>query len=129
MEFFQSIALYSPFGLLILRLALGIIFLYHGWMKFGMWKMQPSEQMPSSMLTIMKTLSIVETVVGMALILGVYVQIAAIVPAVIMLGAIYFKIFKWGKKFAGDGGWELDFILLAASIAIILSGSSAFSLL
>ncbi|MBI4250521.1 DoxX family protein [Candidatus Uhrbacteria bacterium] len=105
----------------ILRIAVGIIFLVHGKQKMAMWKMQPSEQMPAQMLNMMKMLSVVEPVAGVLLILGVLPLVGAAAVAIIMVGATYFKIAKWGKKFTGDGGWELDFILFAASIAIILS--------
>jgi len=105
----------------ILRIAVGIIFLVHGKQKMSMWKMQPSEQMPAQMLNMMKMLSVAEPIAGALLVLGVYPLIGAAIIAIIMVGATYFKIAKWGKKFTGDGGWELDFILFAASIAIILS--------
>lgn len=128
MEFLSSLLQYSDTGLTLLRLAVGIIFLTHGLMKLGMWKMASSPQMPGSLLTLMRILSIVEPVGGVALILGVFTQIVGIAFVVVMLGAIYHKMFKWGKKFTGDGGWELDFILLAASLALILGGGGAWSL-
>ncbi len=128
MEFFSSLLEYNEVGLTLLRLAVGIIFLTHGLMKLGMWKMTASPQMPGSMLAIMRTLSIVEPVGGVALMLGVFTQIVSMIFVVVMLGAIYFKISKWGKKFTGDGGWELDFILLAANLALILGGGGAWGL-
>ncbi|MBI4272248.1 DoxX family protein [Candidatus Uhrbacteria bacterium] len=128
MEFFASLLQYNDLGLAFVRIVVGIIFLKHGKMKFGMWKMQASEQMPMQMLNIMRVLSIVESVAGLALILGLFVQLAAVTLGIIMLGAIYFKVFKWKKTFAGDGGWEFDLILLAANLALILSGPGAWSL-
>ncbi|MBI2483625.1 DoxX family protein [Candidatus Uhrbacteria bacterium] len=129
MEALIVLQAYAPYGLTILRISLGTIFLVHGWQKFAMWNMKPSEQMPSSMLSMMKTLSIVETIAGFALIFGVFAQIAAVITCIIMIGAIYFKTQKWGKKFTGDGGWEFDVILLAASITVLLTGPGAIALL
>ncbi len=127
MDFFNSLLGYSDYGVALLRIALGIVFLKHGMMKFGLWNMRPSDQMPAQMLNIMRILSIVEPIAGFAIVFGVFTQFAAIALAVVMIGAMYFKIFKWKKPFAGDGGWEFDFILLAVTLALIFSGGGAWS--
>ena len=126
MIFPQSLE-FSDFGLLLLRLAVGLIFLIHGTKKLGMWKMKPSPEMPSNMLNIMRALSVVEPLAGAALILGVFTQLAAIVLALVMAGALYFKIVVWKKKFAEPGGWEIDFMLLMVNLSIIFIGGGAIS--
>ncbi len=128
MEFFQSLYQYGDVGMLLLRLTVGIIFIKHGMMKIAMWKMQPSEQMPAQMLNLMRGLSIVESVAGLAMIIGLFTQLVAVVLGIVMLGAMYYKIFKWGKKFTGDGGWEFDLILLVASLALVLSNGGKWAL-
>ena len=126
MNFFQ-LSEFSDYGLLLLRLAVGLIFLIHGAKKLGMWKMKPSPEMPSTMLNIMRGLSVIESLSAIALILGVYAQVAALILALVMLGAIYFKVFVWKKKFADNAGWEFDFMLLAANLAIIFAGGGAIA--
>ena len=39
-----------------------------------------------------------------------------------MLGAIYFKIFKWKMPFTSQTstGWEFDLVLLAAGLVILV---------
>ena len=128
MEFLSSFLQYNDVALALLRFSFGIIFLKHGMMKLGMWKMQASEQMPAQMLNIMRALSIIEPVAGLAMIAGLFAQFAAVVLGIVMLGAMYYKIFKWKKTFAGDGGWEFDLILLAANIALIFGSGGAWSL-
>lgn len=119
-------------GALVLRVVIGAIFIIHGKAKIGMWKASPSEQMPASMLNIMKALSVVETLGGILLILGfwgqasllgVLSQLSAIALAVVMLGAIYFKIKKWNTPFTTQSstGWEFDLVLLAGLVSLFLS--------
>jgi len=45
-----------------------------------------------------------------------------------MLGAIRLKAGQMKKRFTGDGGWELDFIILVAALAMIVLGAGRFSL-
>lgn len=107
-------------GLFILRLAVGIIFIKHGWPK-----MKNPEGVASSMgwkSWRVAFLGFVECLSGLALILGFQVQIAALLLSIVMLGAIYYKIFKWHAPFSGNGGWEFDLILLASNVAIFLIG-------
>lgn len=121
---------YADFGLFILRVAVGIIFIYHGVLKVGMWSAVPNEQLSASMLAIVKFLSIVEPLGGLGLIFGVLAQYAALGFVMIMLGAIFLKIFvmKVGFSSFTGSGWEFDLILLAASLYIFLVGSGSYSL-
>jgi len=111
----------NDLSIFLLRAAVGLIFLIHGTQKWKMWKMQPSEQMPAKMISMMKMLSVAEPLAGLLLISGIFIQWAAIALAVIMIGAIYFKVLVWKKKFTEVGGWEFDLLLLIASLAILFS--------
>lgn len=77
--------------------------------------------MPASMIFL---LGIVESFSGVVLIVGVWVQFAALVLALVMVGAMYKKIVTWHVPFFAHNttGWEFDAMLLAASIAILLTG-------
>ncbi len=59
---------------------------------------------------------------------GFLAQPAAVGLAIIMLGAMNLKKNVWKKKFIGDGGWELDFMIFAACIMLLISGAGAFAL-
>lgn len=130
MSLLLSLHTYSDWGLLALRLALAATFWVHGRSKMKMWKMQPSEQMPASMINQMKLLSICEPLGALAMVSGFLVQPAALGFAIIMVGAIYMKVAKWKIPFKVDNsnGWEFDLLILAASLLILFAGAGALSL-
>ena len=110
-----------------LRLALGIVFLAHGPTKtIGSAEKAKGIGMSASMFWLV---GMMETLGALSMVLGIRPDIGAILIIAVMLGAIYFKTQKWGKKFTGDGGWELDFILIAAALAVLLTGPTGFSIL
>ena len=118
----------DSWALLLLRAGVATSFLVHGWQKRSMWKMQPSETMPAGLLRIIKLLSIVEPLGAAAMIAGFLTQPAAAGFAIIMVGAIRLKAMQMKKKFVAEGGWELDFILLAAATALFILGAGQFSI-
>ena len=128
MSFFASLQQHSDLGLLILRFGVGASFLVHGLSKRAMWKMQPSEQMPKSMISILRLLSICEPLGAIAMFVGGLAQLDAACFAIIMLGAIHFKKNVWKKKYAENGGWELDVVLFCASVALFFLGAGAYSI-
>lgn len=126
MNILYGLQWYGDIGLLALRIAVGAIFLKHGLSKRGMWKMQPSAEMPTGMIRIMRVLSIVEPIAGTLVLAGLFTQIAAAALSIVMLGALYFKIFVWKNKFIN--GWELDQLILASNIALITLGGGLWSI-
>lgn len=128
MGFFSHLHHLGSWGLLLLRLGVGVTFLVHGIQKRAMWKMQPSAQMPASLLSILRLLSIAEPLGGLAVITGLLTQLAALGFVIVMLGAINLKARQLHKAFTGDGGWELDYVLLSAAIALVFLGAGGISL-
>ena len=118
---------FTEWGILSVRVGVGVVFLLHGMSKRKFWKMQPSEQLSSGMLSIMKLLSVVEPLGGVAVLIGFLTQWASLGLAIIMGGAIQLKAGKMHKKFTDQNGWGYDFILLAAAIALMLFGSGSFA--
>lgn len=108
--------------LFLLRLVMGAIFLAHGTAKFKGWSAPAEGLMP----WIMRILSIVEPLAGLVLVLGLFVPIASMVVAVIMVGAIYAKITQFGAPFAG--GWSYDLLILASALVLASHGGGAYSL-
>ncbi len=79
------------------------------------------------MVWILRLLSFVEPLGGIAVLIGFLTQWASLGLAIIMGGAIRLKAGKMHKKFTDQNGWGYDFILLAASIALILFGSGSLA--
>lgn len=91
--------------------------------------MQPSEQLPASMLQIGRILSITEPLGAIAMTFGFLTQIAAVGFSIIMVGAIASKRKTKTPFWAQDKtGWELDFIILAANIALFFLGAGQISI-
>ena len=129
MEFLTPLLAYESAGLFVLRLVVAIVFIYHGWPKIkGYKKMASGMGMPAAAVLI---LGLVETLSGLALLLGVYTQLAALLLIIIMLGAIKMKMFKWNIPFSGGNstGWEYELILLAANAAILFGGGGSIKIM
>ncbi len=117
-------------GLLILRVVLGIIMMYHGWPKLtnlggviegfsGMGIPLPAVAAVFSMVA--------EFFGGLLLLVGVLTDVAGLMIAVDMLGAIVFVHAKNG--FAVDkGGIEWPLALCAMALGIALSGPGRYAL-
>ena len=116
---FEQLTQYNDIGLFVLRLAVAVIFLYHAVPKL-------KNKMGNSFLI----LGIVESVAGIALALGFYIQLAALLLAIVMIGAIWMKITKWRVPFSAmdQTGWGFDLILLAANIVILVNGGGAIGI-
>jgi uncharacterized membrane protein YphA (DoxX/SURF4 family) len=120
---------YGDLSFLFLRLVIAAIFIYHALPKLksaGM--MSRAMGAPPSMIF---TLGAVEFVSSLAMIFGFYIQFAALLLAVVMIGAIYFKITQWHMPFMAmdKTGWEFDLILLAANLFILVNGGGAIGLI
>jgi len=130
MAFFASLHHFSDVALLVLRVALGAVFLRHGLGKRKLWSVQPSAQMPADMLRNLRILSIAEPAGALGLIFGFLTQLAALGLVIAMLGALQFLITKVHRKFTGDNaaGWEFEFMLLIVALALAILGGGKFAL-
>lgn len=122
----MELSMYGDLGLLIIRLALGAVFLAHGPAKLMDTKGTAKGTGLSKNMVML--VGIAETFAAAAMITGLWTNLAALIIIVVMAGAIYFKTQKWGKKFTGENGWELDFTVMAAAIAVLLVGTGSYGL-
>src|SRR3989338_7994420 len=115
---FESLSQYSQTVFWILQAVVGIIFIVHGMPKLKNPGMVASVYGAPAFVGSLH--GAVEIAAGLALIASQFVQIAAVVVVIVMLGAIYFKIFKWKMPFTSQTstGWEFDLVLLAAGLVI-----------
>ncbi len=114
---------------LLLRIALGSLFIVHGYSKLGAaQRKQGAEWMKSMGLPAGFILfgGIVEFFGGIALLLGILTQIIAVLFSLWMLSTTWLATSKMKKKYMG--GYELDFTLLIASLALAAIGGGTFSI-
>lgn len=72
----------------------------------------------------------VEFIAGLALLLGIWPQVAALALMLLMLGTMRMHIFKWRSPYwANKGGWEYDLMLFAMAAVIVVFGGGQLSLL
>ncbi len=116
------------------RIVLGGIFVDAGFGKWnrgisgtGDWFAGLGIPFPQAQARLIATL---ELVGGVLLILGLFTHWVAIPLAVNMLVATYISKFKLGLPFQGGEiqGYELNVLLLAGAVTLVLSGAGPFSL-
>ena len=129
----------SDWGLLVLRLGLGAVFLVHGWAKLN-----PKGPMggPAGFIGFLKQLGVplpsffgwvvilLETAGAVLLILGLGTRLLAAGLVVDMIVAIT-RVKRGMAKVAfmdPKGGWELDFALLAQALALVFTGAGGLAL-
>jgi len=116
-------------GLTLLRVVVGVIFIMHGWQKLSMGFQNVaaflgSLGIPLSTLAAV-LLTIVELLGGVALILGVFTRYLASLLAIDMLVALILVHIKGG--FFAPKGVEFPLLLLTANLNLLLAGAGALS--
>jgi putative oxidoreductase len=119
---------YADWGILLLRVIFGLIFLAHGLAKiknlratqewFGSIGFRPGKFWGT-------LVALTETAGGFLVILGLLTQVAAAFLAIVMLVALGWKI-KNGQKLIS--GYEFDLILLAVALAFFTNSGGLYSL-
>ncbi len=122
----------APYAALMLRLALGVLFLAHAGLKLIVFTPSGTAQFFGS-LGLPPALAYVtiawELVGAAALILGVWPRVAAIGLIPILLGAIFTVHGPAGFFFTSpNGGWEFPALWIVGLIAVATIGDGAFAL-
>ncbi|MEN4928236.1 DoxX family protein [Erwinia billingiae] len=122
----------TPYAALLMRLSLGILFLAHFGLKFfvftpaGTAKFFASLGLPGGLAYL--TMAI-ELIGAIALILGIYTRIVAVVLIPVLLGAIVTVHGPAGFFFTNpNGGWEFPAFWIVGLIVLALTGDGKFAL-
>ncbi|MFZ2151840.1 MAG: DoxX family protein [Minisyncoccia bacterium] len=117
----------KSFALLLVRVALASVFIFHGWTKI---------QGMEGTIAFFGTLGFapfwayvvawVEFIGGILMLAGVWVREVGVLFTVIMIVAIY--AVHWGKGFNLAGGYEFQFVLLLSSLAMVFGGAGKYAL-
>lgn len=121
---------FSDLALLLMRLLVGLIFVWSGWShaKDPVARAKSIGQSPG----FTRFLGLAEVAGGLGVALGVLTQLAALGLILVMLGAIGKKMFTWKTGFWGErgtGGWHYDLMLVAMSLVIATTGGGRYVLL
>ncbi len=108
LSIFPSLLVFQIFSPLLLRLTLGIIFTYWAYKRFR------SHDEKNDI-----ALGVLELVIGIMFILGLYTQVAALISLIIFLVYIIYKIKN--HQFLTDGV-NYYLILLIISLSLLLTG-------
>ena len=120
---------FSDIALLLMRLMVGLIFFTSGWKHVS----NPEERSAQIEMSIgfTRILGISECAGALGVTFGVLTQFAALGLILIMLGAIYKKIFRWRMSFwgkQGTDGWSYDTIMILMNLVIATTAGGRFVL-
>ena len=118
---FPQLALLTDLGLLLLRLMVAIVFVSSGWSHISKAEERSKSIGMSKGVTIF--LGAAELAGGLGVAFGVLTQLAAIGLILVMLGAVYKKMFEWKTGFWGKegGGWHYDLMFIVMNLVILFT--------
>lgn len=128
LSIFPDLLAFKLFAPLVLRLVLGVIFIVHGYPKLfkdfaGTVGWFDSVGIKPAKFWVL-VVGIVEFFGGIALIVGFATQLAALLIAINMLGAIFLVKRKMGLV----NGYEFDLALLAMAVSLVFLGAGFYAI-
>ncbi|GAA0957724.1 DoxX family protein [Frigoribacterium faeni] len=116
----------ASLGLLVLRVALGVTFVAHGWQKIVLQGIPATQEGFAGMGVPLAdvaapTIAWLEIVAGIALVVGLASRVAAGLLAATSLVAL-FLVHAGNGFFSAEGGYEFVLVLAAAGVALVLTG-------
>ncbi|NQU62053.1 MAG: DoxX family protein [Rhodospirillales bacterium] len=121
----------APYGALLLRVTLGVMFIFHSlYLKVFVFTVPGTVQFFESLgLPGFSAYLVIGTEIigGVALILGIYTRLAAVVLVPVLLGALWVHSGNGWLFSAKGGGWEYPAFLVVASIVQALLGGGALT--
>ncbi|MFA6295456.1 MAG: hypothetical protein WC666_03460 [Candidatus Paceibacterota bacterium] len=112
LSLFPSLFTYEQFGPFIIRIALGLTFLYFGYRRIK------EQTQPRNARVI--AYGIVETIVGILTIIGLYTQLATLIIVLILLIKLVYKIKN--REFLTNG-INYYLLLLAMALSLLVTGA------
>jgi putative oxidoreductase len=122
----------ANWGALLMRVPLGLAFTAHGWGKlfkqggiegFAKWLSSLGAE-PAYFLSLLAGLS--EAIGGMLIVIGLLVRFTAFTHVILMITAI--SLAHLGQPLFGQGSFELQILMLAASFMLLIQGGGKWSL-
>jgi putative oxidoreductase len=126
---FPQLTQFADFGLLALRLMVGLVFITSGWSHVTKSDERSKNIGMSKGFTIF--LGVAEMAGALGVAFGVFTQLSAIGLILVMLGAIQKKIFVWHSGFWGEKtyGWHYDLMLVMMNRVILFTNGGRLVLM
>ncbi|MCB4767573.1 DoxX family protein [Ancylobacter sp. Lp-2] len=121
----------APYGVFILRVALGLMWISHALMKYVVFTVAgfagylDSLGMPGALAG---PVILAELIGGVLIVAGLYARHVALVMIPVMVGAMSAHLGNGWLFSVPGGGWEYPAFLIATSFALWLLGDGAFAL-
>lgn len=121
-------AFLSSYALLLLRIIIAIVFFSSG--KSHVQDPKGRGESIGMSPAVTAILGASEMAAAVSLALGIFIQASAAILILVMLGAIYKKIFVWKTGFYADEGfgWHYDLLLLAGCFVILCTNGGEYVL-
>ena len=126
-----SSSLYAPYGVTLLRVSLGVMWVAHALLKLLVFSLPGTAQFFASIGLpgfLAYPVFAVELIGGLALMLGIYARQTALVLVPVMAVAAWVHVPNGWVHTSAGGGWEYPVFLIAASLSLWLLGDGAVAL-
>jgi putative oxidoreductase len=125
---FPRLAGFTDYGLLLMRLLVGLIFADSGWNHLRQPEARGASIGMSKGFTVF--LGAAELLGSLGVVFGVLTQLAAAGLILLMLGAIQKKVLVWKTGFWGKNGtgWHYESMLVVMNLVILLTNGGRFVL-
>ena len=117
---------YPDIASIILRLAIGTLFIIHGYPKLTTQRKGEWMKTMGMSTALVPFAGFVEFYGGLGILIGLLTPIIAILSALWMIATTWFSITKVKKKY--QGGYELDITLILLAFALAFIGGGTFSI-
>jgi putative oxidoreductase len=120
----------APYGVFVLRVALGVMFIAHAYLKFAVFTVPGFEQFLGSVglpTVLAWPILLAEFFGGVAIIAGFYGRWVSVALLPVLLGALSVHAPNGWLFNVPNGGWEYPAFLAVAAFAHALIGDGAFA--
>lgn len=121
----------APYGLFLLRAALGLMWISHALMKLFLFGVSGFAGYLGSLGlpgVLAGPVILIELVGGLLILFGVFARPVAVLMIPVMIGAMSAHLGNGWLFSAPGGGWEYPAFLIVASLVVSLAGEGAFAL-
>lgn len=123
-------ARFAPYGAFVLRVALGVMFIAHAYLKLAVFTVPGfagflgSVGLPASLAW---PIILAELLGGMAILVGFHARLVSLALIPVLLGALVIHAPNGWLFTAANGGWEYPAFLALTALAQLLIGDGAFA--